>query len=151
MSDHSDPSGHAGTVYLQHIRSQIAEQRDRKKSLEQRGQASVAISGGLVVLLAAVTSEHVTAAVVLLVLGAVVGVIVTAPAPYLETSVDGMRQWLPTRHWRAARSHGERAVARNLLGTLAAAEAMNALRAWCLLTSVVLQVLGVAVAAATLT
>lgn len=143
-------SEHAGAVYLQHIRDQLAEQRDRKKSLERRGQTSVAISSGLVVLLSTLVAEPSGPAVVLLVLGAVAGVVATAPASYKETSTHGMDKWLPRVHWRAAQVHGERAVAKNLLVTLAAAEWMNALRAWCLLVSVVLQVLGVAVAAGTL-
>jgi len=144
-------SEHAGTVYLDHIRDQLAEQRDRKTSLEKRGQASVAISSGLVVLVSAIADQPASWAVALLVLGAVGGLIVTSPAGYIETSADGMRRWLPMKHWRAARSHGERAVAKNLLGTIEAADAMNRLKAWCLLASVVLQVIGVAVAAGTLT
>lgn len=157
-------SEHAGTAYLQHIREQLAEQRDRKKSLEQRGQTSVAVSGGLVTLLlafsdlgvldideVAVAQTGIVLPIMLLVLGAIAGVIVAVPADYKETDVQGMRDWLEPDKWGRPAQIGERGVAKTTLDIIKAAKDTNKTKARWLIGAVTLQAVGVAVMAATVT
>jgi hypothetical protein len=156
-------SQHAGTVYLQHIREQMESQRERKRSLEQRGQASVAVSGGLVTLLLAfsdvkifdptasvATSRWVTLAIGLLVFGALAGVYVTKPSDYAEASLDGMRNMVKPDRWDEPFAKAEMKVAENLLDMIEKAKSANGTKALVLIAAVVLQVLGVCVMAYTL-
>jgi hypothetical protein len=144
-------------------REQLESQRERKRSLEQRGQASVAVSGGLVTLLLAfsdvkifdptasvATSRWVTLAIGLLVFGALAGVYVTAPSDYAEASVAGMRQLVDLDRWKEPVEKGEMKVADNLLDMIDEAKRANGTKAWVLIGAVGLQVLGVCVMAVTL-
>jgi hypothetical protein len=96
-------SDDTGGVLLQHYRDQLIAERERKQSLERRGQAVVATNGAIVSLLLAfdtITVDSVTstssawvtglfvAAMVALTGSAVLGLLANRPERYAETNVD---------------------------------------------------------------
>lgn len=95
-----------GDIHLQHFRDQLAEQRDRKKELERRGQAVVVTNGAIVTLVFAFTdisfdtstggAIFVTVllgvSLILLLWSAGWGLTANMPGQYGEADVDVMKQ-----------------------------------------------------------
>lgn len=160
-------SDRPGDVHLQHFRDQLAEQRDRKKELERRGQAVVATNGAIVTLVFAFqdigfdtsTASAIFVTVLLgvslaiLLASAAYGLTANRPGRYRETNVDAMTQiaaddskWVVDGDVAAA----QQGVAQDIAAIIAASKTPNEDKGQALSWAVRLQVLGLVALAVTL-
>jgi len=153
----------AGFVYGGMIKDQLAEERLRKSSIEQRALSVVATSGALSTLLFglsafAVQSSRISlsqyqrdsllAAVVAFLLAAVLALVVQAPFRYREASLDHVDRWKRRAAWRSL-DLVEASRKEAVLGyfTIKAARRLNGYKAGLLFAAVLFDVLAVAAVA----
>lgn len=152
----------AGPDYGELIREQLAEERVRKASLEQRGVTVITTSGVLVSLLfglAAVVTESKTfqvpdaaryllvLALVLFVGAAASGIVLNSPRKYVEAHPDDLERLLRRDVWDASGSLGGRRSAEARVKILRKARTINDGKAKWLLRAVFLEVAAVAAVA----
>lgn len=154
-------------VHLQHFRDQLAEQRDRKKDLERRGQAIVATNGAIVTLVFAFahvgfdtsTGWAIFISVLLgislgvLLWSAGCGLIANRPGKYGETDVEVMKAIAADPEMWAEGgdvAEAQRGVAENIAMIIESAKGPNEDKGLAVGRAVDLQVLGLIGLAVTL-
>jgi hypothetical protein len=152
----------AGPVYLGLVREQIDKEMARKSSLEQRGALVATTAAGLVTLIFTLThlgaensfselpiAERATtsAAILLFVLAAGLGVGCSWPQPYLKIKADDLTNLGRPLYWNAAKDIAERRVFEVLLSTWASAQQRNSKKARILITAMSALVTAIALVA----
>lgn len=134
----------AGTAYGELITDQLAEERNRKASLEARGVTVITTSGTLVTALFALTAGLKAAAhfklpgdakIALMlalsafVLAAMFGLATNLPLRYKEPTPDGLAKLVDANYWVAPAEIGQIRVAAAKVTVLAVARSANSLKA----------------------
>jgi hypothetical protein len=130
----------AGTAIGQLIEEQLAEERERKASLEARGISVITTSGVLVTLLLgfgalvggdddlvlpALAEVAVVGGLVGFVAAAVAGLYSNSPVEYDEAEAEDLRTWLQPQLWEAESVAGELRAAEARVAVLVAARRVN--------------------------
>jgi hypothetical protein len=152
----------AGDAYATLISEQLAEERARKSSLEQRGLAIITTSGVLVTLLfglAALTTKPQGYAVpdgavfafilalVAFVTAGVLGIVINQPRKYQEADVAELRRLIAPHFWGADESIGPMRTAELRVKVLESARTRNRGKARLLFWAAVAQVVAVSLVA----
>ncbi len=160
--EHAPRSATAGDAYSELIGEQLAEERERKTSLEQRGLAVITTAGVLVSLLlglaAVVTSakgfavpdlaRYLLAVALALFLGAAVtGIVTNWPRKYIEVADSDLERLTQPNLWEGPVLVGSRRAAEVRVMILRKARAINRAKARVLNWAMVLEVAAVAVVA----
>jgi hypothetical protein len=153
-----DPAAAAGTAYSQLIADQLAEERNRKVSLESRGVAVITTSGTLATLLFALTASLTAVpkfrlpgdarlplllALLAFVTAALFGLVTNVPLRYREPTPQGLAKLVDTVYWRGPKQTGELRVAGAQVAVIAAARSANNLKVNLLLTAISAELLSV--------
>lgn len=148
----------AGASYGKLIADQLAEERTRKASLEQRGITVITTSGVLVSLLfglaALITSAEdfdlpdgvrplLVAGLVFFVGAAVSGIWLNSPRKYREANPGHLRRLTQKQIWEASASLGARRGAELQANLISTARTVNASKAKWLVAAILLEVLGI--------
>jgi hypothetical protein len=152
------PDGGAGKAYGALIADQLAEERNRKASLEARGVTIITTSGTLVTALFALTEGlsaaaelklpgHAKLALILalgaFVLAAIAGLATNFPLRYKEPTPNGLAKLVDTDYWTAAAEIGQIRVAAAEITILAVSRSANSLKAALLLVGISFELLAV--------
>jgi hypothetical protein len=151
-------SGGADDVYTNLIEKVVQDERDRKKSFEDRGLTVVSSSGGLITLVAAVAAlapgglksgvpdsarTLVFVALVSFVVAAVLGLSVTFPLNYAEPTPDGLERLLEEPFWTGRAFVARRARSNLALDVLRAARDANKIKGRLLMAGIAAEVFAV--------
>jgi hypothetical protein len=154
-----EPSGvTAGGAYGQLIADQLAEERDRKTSLESRGITVITTSGslaavlfGLITILASAAHFRlpgsirlpVVLAVVALVIAGLLGLATNIPLRYKEPTTTALARLLHSNYWTGPGEIGQLRVAQVQVRTIAAARKANGLKVALLVGAMLCELLAV--------
>ncbi|HXP21413.1 MAG TPA: hypothetical protein VN840_17355 [Streptosporangiaceae bacterium] len=148
----------AGAAYAGLIADQLAEERNRKTSLEARGITVITTSGTLATLLFALTAGLTTAAkfrlpgparlplllaLVAFVAAAAFGLATNLPLRYQEPTSAGLARLVSARYWSGPAEIGQLRVAEAEITALAAARSANGRKVTLLLAAILSEVLAV--------
>jgi len=149
----------AGSEYARLISDQLAEERDRKKSLEQRGTAVVTTVSALTSLLlglgALVTKSasfslpeqarpFVVWALISFVVAAVLAVATNLPVGYREPDIPGLRRLVTPENWGDNQDTGSISVADVQVTIIESARKANGRKALLLVAALSAEVVAVA-------
>ena len=153
----------AGTAIGQLIEEQLAEERERKASLEARGLSVITTSGVLVtlllgfgalvsgdddVVLPGVAEAVLIAGLVGFVGAAVAGLYTNSPVEYDEAEPEDLRAWLEPQLWESESVAGELRAAEARVEVLAAARRVNDRKALVLAGAIAAEVVAIVLLAA---
>lgn len=156
--DRAVPDTDAGTAYGQLIADQLAEERNRKISLEGRGVTVITTSGTLATLLFALTAGLTAAAkfklpesaklplllaLLAFVIAALSGLATNVPLRYREATPQGLARLVDARYWTAPPEVGQVRVAAAQVTVIAATRSANNLKVVFLLVAVFTEFLAV--------
>jgi hypothetical protein len=148
----------AGTAYGLLIGDQLAEERNRKASLEARGITTVTAAGTLVTLLFALTAGLTAApgfklpagadvplllALIAFVIAAILGLTTNLPLRYQEPTVRGLAKLINARFWAAPPEIGELRVAGVQVALIAAMRSANNLKVWLLILAIAAELIAI--------
>lgn len=152
------PEPNAGTAYGELIACQLAEERERKTSLEARGVTVITTSSTLATLLFALTAGLTSAtafrlpglaklplvlALCAFVAAAALGLLTNVPLRYREPTPRGLAKLIAVNFWTAPPEIGQLRVAQAQVTTLAAARAANQLKVRLLLGAISCELLAI--------
>lgn len=152
----------AGDAYRRLISDQLAEQRDRKKSLEQRGTAVITTASVLTSLLLGLGAiagrsntvalpgcarAFVALALTLFVISAGLAVGTNWPRSYDEPTVDALRELLSPEEWGDHPDTGAMSVAAVEVDIIKRAREVNGRKAVVLMSAMIAQLAAVALLA----
>jgi hypothetical protein len=153
-------------VYAPLLENLLTQERARKSSLEQRGQAVITTSGVLVSLLVALAAVVTNAtvftlpgasrklfigALILFVLAAVSGIISNSPLAYRGMRTEDLHRIVAVKNWYGAPEIAAQRVAQSRVAILERTRKLNHIKAYALFTALVFQVLAVMALAASVT
>jgi hypothetical protein len=148
----------AGAAYSQLICDQLAEERDRKSSLETRGITVITTSGTLATLLFALTASLTAAtsfklpgdarlplllSLIAFVAAAMCGVATNVPLRYREATSRGLAKLVNAQYWTGPESVGQLRVAEARITLIAAARSANDLKVRLLISATAAELLAV--------
>ena len=148
----------AGTAYGRLIADQLAEERARKSSLENRGVAVITTSGTLATLLFALTAGLTSAsnfklpgharlplvlALAMFGLASALGLAANIPFLYKEPGAAGLAVLLDARYWAAPANIGQLRVAEAQVAALSAARSANGQKVALLIIAMFLELLAI--------
>lgn len=153
-------------VYSPLLKEQLAEERSRKTSIEQRGVAVITTSGVLVSLLfglAAVVTQAksfellaasralLAVSLLLFVVAALGGIVSNWPLSYSQFHVEDLRRFVDAEYWGGPVDTASRRVAEAQVQILKRARRLNAIKGRALLFAMLIQVLAVVALATSVT
>jgi hypothetical protein len=149
----------AGEFYSKLIEDQLAEERARKASLEQRAGGVITTSGAVVTLVFGFTAVvkgstalhipdtarlELLVAVVLLLIAVAMALVIGLPRTYLEVEKEGLDQMVTENAWINPEAvEARRTTAEANVGIILSARGVNATKATLLSAAFVLEVLGI--------
>ena len=148
----------AGSAYSQLIADSLAEERDRKLSLETRGVTVITASGTLASLLfalaaslTAIPKSGVPASarlpllltLVAFVVAALLGLATNIPLRYREPTTQALAKLVDAKYWAGPQQTGELRVAEAQVSVIAAARSANNLRVRLLLAAISAEILAI--------
>lgn len=151
------PRHYPNPVYASFIADEVGRQAQRKESLETRGFAALAASGGIATVLLGVVSltkkngtgllpqaAHgwVRLALIFFAAGAVAAFLSNFPAFLKWADPDDLRR-LVDQYWGDDRAEAEKEVAKNHVDVLESLFFWNDLKGWSLAVSMLLQAVGI--------
>jgi hypothetical protein len=154
----SGPDAVAGSAYSRLIADQLAEERNRKVSLEARGLTVITASGTLATLLFALVASLTAVpkfglpeparlplllALVAFLIAALFGLATNIPLRYREPTSQGLAKLVDSRYWDGPRETGELRVAEAQVTVIAAARSANNIRVILLLAAIFAEILAV--------
>jgi hypothetical protein len=152
----------AGSFYSELISKQLVEERERKRSLEQRGLAVITTASVLVSLLLGVVAIRPDAAKVELseraadfvgwallsfVAAGILAVLTNLPLRYREPGVKSLAALFVKTTWEAEPSVGEASVAKVELEVLSQARRTNCWKTWLLVAAMTFEIGAIALLA----
>jgi len=156
--DRALAAGYAGRAYAQLIADQLAEERNRKTSLEARGVTVITTSSALATLLFALTAGLTAVSsfrlpesarlpllltLITFVFSAAFGVAANMPLRYREATPAGLAKLINARYWAAPAEIGELRVAEAQVTSLAAARSANRLKVMLLVGAILFELLAI--------
>ena len=152
------PDARAGRAYGQLIADQLAEERNRKVSLEARGVTVITTSSALATLLFALTAGLTAAskfklpvpaklplllALVTFVFSAAFSLVANIPLRYQEPTAAGLAKLVNPKYWNAPAEIGEIRIAEVQVVSLDAARSANDLKVRLLICAIFFELLAI--------
>jgi hypothetical protein len=153
------PDSNAGEAYSQLISDQLAEERDRKTTLEARGITVISTSGALATLMLGLTVGVTAAttfrfpgpvkiplvlALAMFVLAAACGLTANVPMHYKEPTVGALAGLVDVAYWTGPRQTGSLRVAEAQVKVLEASRVANAMKARLILAAISFELMAIA-------
>jgi hypothetical protein len=153
-----DGDAQAGLAYSQLIADQLAEERDRKSTLEARGITVITTSGTLATLLFGLTAGLTVAtsfklpsaarlplllALIAFVVAAMCGLATNMPLIYREATSRGLAKLVDARYWTGPATVGQLRVAAAQVTLITAARSANNLKVRLLIAAVAAELLAI--------
>ncbi|HEU5062846.1 MAG TPA: hypothetical protein VFT79_06805 [Solirubrobacterales bacterium] len=151
-------SDRGSTVYVEYVKDQVAQQDERKESIEKRGLAVITSSGtivsllfGLVAVLTGVEKYELPAgaepwlgcALAGFITATLAGIVTNVPLHYQAVEPDELKKAVKS-HWSDAPEVAEQRVAATEIKVLASAQRKNSIKGWVLVVAVSAQLFAVA-------